>query len=379
MPPGCVSFKSGRAILVHPNIDPATDGGLSDAVNFFAEAALAASSVRAYLSAVYDFHDFMRNNGIHHVQHGVPTPTDLDLAFYLTWRRSKGDAVGTLRSRLSAVAWHYKEHLDVEVTHGPDGGTKPLVARVLKGIARRAVTTKRVRKPVTVPMFGEVYGAFAEANPDVNADDQRVCLGAMAAAIYALLRASEYTAKKVREFDPSSTLLGRDVRFDLDPQGTPIAARLLIRAAKEDRVRATQELTVHSVDSEQCPVRLLFAVASSRRGSPAHPFFEFSDGSYLTRDRLTRRLRVTAEHLGYNGKEWASHSFRSGGAVSMAASTGMSSELLSIAGRWSSDAKQLYLRHLPASVMRDAHRRMSRLNLGDITQASLSTCAARFD
>jgi len=358
--------------------DPAHDGGLSSSVAHFAANALASSTIEQYLRNAWEFHDFMRANGMFCQQLGVPVPSDLDLCYYVTWRHGLGDSAATPRSEVSAIGWHFKEHLDREVTK-EDGRLKPKLGRVLRGVQRMSASTKRTRRPVTVPILNEFLDALGAACPDLCAPDQILYSAAMSIAVYGLLRASEYTAKGTKQFVAGTTLLGQDVTFDLGPDGQPTAARLHIRAAKEDRLRDSQDIVIHAVAGPRCPVKLLWRAARVRTGGPSEPFFGLADGSYLTRDRVTRRLRQAAEQAGYAPGEWASHSFRAGGACSLAASSGMSSELLSICGRWKSNAKELCLHHLPPSVLRDCHARMARLTSRDITASSIAAYDGRFD
>ena len=84
--------------------------------------------------------------------------------------------------------------------------------------------------------------------------------------------------------------------------------------------------------------------------------FTQTDGTYMTRDRITRVLRASLAHLGFDPVLYASHSLRIGGVVS-ASAAGFGIETLKKLGRWASDAVLVYLQ-LPESVLRSAHRGM---------------------
>jgi len=189
----------------------------------------------------------------------MPLATDLDLAFFVTWRHGRGVRAGTLRSDISAVAWHYKLHLDRDPTKQEDGTLVPRLKRVLRGIARDQAATRRVRKPITVPLLHEIEDGLTRGQPGERSHDLKALVAALYLGVFLLLRASEFTTKKVNAFRPSVELLRRDVTFALDSQGRPIRADVLIKAAKEDRRRHTQTVELHAVGGDRCPVARLWA------------------------------------------------------------------------------------------------------------------------
>ena len=310
---------------------------------------------------------------------GTPLPTDLDLSFYAAWRRSRGDRPGTIRSHLSAIAWFYKIHVGVDPTKGEDGLSAPLLKRVLKGIARLHTGKTKVRKPITVPLFKKIAAKFASANPDLSNYDVQAYLTFMSTGIWALLRYSEQGAPRVKGFDPEVHLRRQDVEFEYDHRGFLLSAVLTIKAGKTDVLRQTQRLTLHAIGGQWCPAQRLLDWTNMRRGPVGEPLYKLDDGSYITAARLTNRMRRTLAALGLKGQDWSTHSLRAGGACSLAACSNMSSELLSICGRWSSDCKELYLRHFPASVLREAHRKLARLGDDDIKTQHHATFQARFE
>ena len=334
-----------------------------------------------YLGQAHAYHRWCRDNGIYTSDMGgaIPFPTPEDLSFYIEWRHAQGDVIQTLRGRLSAISWHFEQHLGRDPAKNDDGSTKHLLADVLRGIARdQKGDTTKLRKPITVPLLKEIIDEFESANPDLNYHDRTAYIALSLAGLYGLLRASEQCTKLTKEFDPRVHLLDSDVEFTYNDKGEPTEATLLIKAAKEDRFRHTQHITVHAVGGKYCPVRWLHRWKKMRRGSSATPFYTLSDGSFITRDRLARRLRRTLNATGRTGTEWSTHSLRSGGAISLAASSNMSSEVLAVAGRWRSDARLLYLKHLPKSVLQNAHQAMSKLTTRNITSSHINTFNSRF-
>jgi len=338
--------------------------------------------LKAYTGMAHAYHRWARHNGIFSAKHGgsIPVPTPLDLTFYVEHRHNKGDVVQTLKSRLSAISWHCKQHRQGDPCKNPDGSTIQIMKDIIRGISRdQKGAATRTRKPITVPLAGIIIDNLAAADPGLCAYDQEAYAALILAGIYILLRASEQCTKLVREYDPRIHLLGRDVTFTYDSDGKATEGHLLIKAAKEDLFRDTQILTMHATGGRNCPVRRLHAWATRRTAGPNQPFYTLKDGSYITQDRLTKRLRKTLNYTGRVGKDWATHSLRSGGAISLAASSSMSSEVLALVGRWKSDSKLLYLKHLPSSVLRRAHKQMGRLTTKDITEDNIRTYDNRFE
>ena len=68
------------------------------------------------------------------------------------------------------------------------------------------------------------------------------------------------------------------------------------------------------------------------------PFFQFQNGTFLTRNSICRLLQSTFPTLNVN-----THSFRIGGA-SAASSHGIPDSIIQVLGRWSSDCFRNYIR-----------------------------------
>ena len=231
---------------------------------------------------------------------------------------------------------------------------------------------------MTVPPFLDMEKNFRTANPGMCEHDCQACLTLMSTGIFALLRASEQATAQARSFDPKVVLLKRDVTFDRNADGTLLRACLVIKAAKNDRLRETQTVHVHATGLERCPAERLQVWHDASAAAGDQPLCTLQDGSTVTRDRLARTIRKTLTAMGHpDGSDACTHSLRRG-ACSLAASSGASSELLSIVGRWHSDSKELYLRSLPMSVVADAHRQMLQLSTKDITSRHVGTCEGRF-
>ena len=90
------------------------------------------------------------------------------------------------------------------------------------------------------------------------------------------------------------------------------------------------------------------------RGKSPGPLFKFSDGHYLTRQRLVDALRKALVQSGVDDSKYSGHSFRSGTATT-AASKGFEDCIIKTLGRWCSLAYLDYVK-LPRTRLADYSR-----------------------
>ena len=91
---------------------------------------------------------------------------------------------------------------------------------------------------------------------------------------------------------------------------------------------------------------------------PWDPAFQAFHGDLITRDHVIKFLRVCLKKVGLDSSLFSGHSFRRGGAQSLA-DAGVSDEILKVVGRWRSDAFRLY-RTIPSSRLISLSRLMVR-------------------
>ena len=95
-------------------------------------------------------------------------------------------------------------------------------------------------------------------------------------------------------------------------------------------------------DADLCPVAAVLHYMV-HRGSSDGPFFQFSDGRPLTRERFVAGVRSALQAAGVPPVHYAGHSFRIGAATT-AALCGVQDSLIKTLGRWQSAAYTLYIR-----------------------------------
>ncbi len=132
----------------------------------------------------------------------------------------------------------------------------------------------------------------------------------------------------------------------MDSRDSPSYLEVSIKASKKDVFRKGVTVVLGRMGADVCPVAAILSyMALLKPGAASHPtpFFSFSDGSPLTKERWVRELREALSSAGVKADHYAGHSFRIG-AATMAATQGMLDSLIKTLGRWESAAYTLYIR-----------------------------------
>lgn len=198
---------------------------------------------------------------------------------------------------------------------------------IRKACPHRPQTNKRM--PVTIWVLREF---FRHLRTDVYY--HRMIKTAMITGVYALLRAGEFAAKDALHIP----LLRSDVRF-LDS-----SVVIRIGKSKTDIFRYGVDITLWKDDSETCPyTHLKDLFDNSPLQFPGAPLFQNSDGSPLLYTQLVKATKELAQHCGFKPTMFAGHSFRIGGATTLAL-LGYEAHIIKTLGRWTSLSYQLYTR-----------------------------------
>lgn len=163
-------------------------------------------------------------------------------------------------------------------------------------------------------------------------------------SFFGMLRKSHLLINSQRSIDMSKVLLRSDFQF------YPWGALVTIRWSKtiQFRERVVQLPLPFIPDNPLCPVTAIKRALHFTRQFPpsSHAFIFLScpdlTPSHLSYPMFLRKLRSILQELGLPAKDYASHSFRRGGA-SFAFQAGVPVELIKMLGDWHSDAVLLYL------------------------------------
>lgn len=131
-------------------------------------------------------------------------------------------------------------------------------------------------------------------------------------------------------YDPGEHLSYGDITFNSQTQ--PTVAQVNIKASKTDPFRAGVMIYLGRTNCELCPVTALIAYYTIR-GTEAGPFFQFRDGSPLSREKMVEKLRQSLTEAGVDPTKFARHSFRIG-AASTARANGVQDSMIQTLGWW---------------------------------------------
>ena len=130
--------------------------------------------------------------------------------------------------------------------------------------------------------------------------------------------------------------------ISVDNPASPSVIKVRIKQSKTDPFRKGIDLYVGKTNSDLCLVTAILGYLLSRGNTPG-PLFTYQDGSFLTRERLTRALREALAKAGLDASKYCSHSFRIG-AASTAAAKGLEDSVIKTLGRWRSLAYLEYVK-----------------------------------
>lgn len=210
---------------------------------------------------------------------------------------------------------------------------------LITGIKRVKGQPPSQKRPITSTILLRI-NSHLNMRDSKDASFWAICL----VSFFGMLRKSHLLSNKANEFNPKQHLLRSDFQFHT------WGALMSIRWSKtiQFRERIVQLPLPYIPGSHLCPVtaikRAFFFTVCADPASQAFMWqnLDTMGLELFTYSMFTRKLRSILESLGLPAKEYASHSFRRGGA-SFAFEAGVPIELIKILGDWRSDAVLLYL------------------------------------
>ena len=184
-------------------------------------------------------------------------------------------------------------------------------------------------------------------------------------------RIHELLSRSSEEFDPTSTLLGEDVKISSSMVGGVLvrSVRVHLKAPKEARLRQGITVDLFPTDSFLCPVVAYLKFLSSSPVSvvPGRPVFrDLGARGYTGRAFNADLQHLLAGQVDYSGGKVTSHSFRAGLATEMAR-VGYSDADIMTVGRWHSLA---FLHYIKSD-------RLKRMKVGQVLAKTLLTPGSR--
>ena len=205
--------------------------------------------------------------------------------------------------------------------------------QVREGIARKKRSSNtRIRAPVTTELLGKIRQIL-----DWESVDDKVFFAMACLCTYGMFRLNE-VFEDTALGDPG--LRVRDVTV---VSNSEFHIRV-VQCKTDTRGRgATVELFANG--SPSCPFQAFIVgywwpVGHKR---PKHaPLFAWHDGSVVKRKEFVKKMRAVVTKLGLDPTHYSGHSFRRGGATSLA-TAGVSDATIRELGRWKSLSYQLYV------------------------------------
>jgi hypothetical protein len=354
---------------------PGASSALSQLVttaNQFISAALAGSTRATYSAGVNSYLSFCEH---YHIAASLPIADDhLCLwASHLATRTvelHKKNAVTfkTIKSYASGLASLHTEM-------GYDGwlDSHRLFRRCMKGIKRSlGESSKRLRLPITSSLLDRMMATLA---PSINYSHALFCAAATAGT-YGLLRMGEFCSTPSANAgasvaDHKLLTLSQLTLYDSVNQKVPTEAAHLyptvcyytlgLKTSKTDPFRKGVTVCVaHAVAVRAMLQYLQQHVAISTASAPLFVESRAPEQDSrlvaLSRDSMIGMTRSCIQSLGLDSKDYHGHSYRRGGATSLA-EKGVSDAMIQMQGRWSSNCYKLYV-DLPLHQLLAASRSM---------------------
>ena len=158
-------------------------------------------------------------------------------------------------------------------------------------------------------------------------------------------RIHELLSKESKTFDPTATLLWKDIKLDtVKMEGKDVGViSVFIKSPKTDRIGAGQRIEVFETGNFMCPFKAFKKyMASLKLGQNKNlPVFREKNGECFTGKKLSKCLEEISKELSAKGIKAKNHSFRAG-VPTMMAKLGYTDKEIMAAGRWQSKAYLAY-------------------------------------
>ena len=282
---------------------------------------------------------------------------------FVAWLADKGLAQRTINVYLAGVR-------QCPLTQGVDLPIlrSPLVNLVLEGKKNSETTAKRItgddsRLPMTPTLMKLLK---EEIRCDSIHNQLKLLLWSVATlAFNGGFRIHELLCRRVNTFDPSVSLLGRDIVLKpCKVRGVKVnTLQVLLKSEKKDRIGRSTIVDVYSSGGALCPLKAYMKWrAQNPPVSAKKPAFCDQTGKPLTGKCFNLYLKkYLNKYLGNTKRKISSHSFRSG-LASLMGELGFTDTDIQAVGRWSSRCFEDYLK-LPRTKRLEMAKRIGELNL----------------
>ena len=193
------------------------------------------------------------------------------------------------------------------------------------------------RQPITGTILKHLNSQL-KSNQHLRKPDRAMLSAAFCLAFHGLLWVSEYTAPSDKAFIPRLHATLSDIQWYSQ------YFTLFLKRSKTDQQGKGTMISFCRLTKSTCPYHSMttYIALASPKDPCTTPLFCFSNGRPLTRLRLLKHLRRQLQRAGYHPHRFNTHSFRIGGATSVA-EDGASQATIQHLGRWRSQAYRRYI------------------------------------
>ena len=222
------------------------------------------------------------------------------------------------------------------------------------------------RLPVTMEVMEQIKLRMLRCG--WNLSKKRLVWAVVTMAFSGSFRIHELLSRDPQKFDPSSTLLARDVSSEMVKDGNKWekVIKVFLKSPKERRLKMGLTVDVFPTATYLCPVAAYekYQLSLHQPVSPDGPLFLTSQLTGYTGSSFNQDLReLLKDHVDYSRSKITSHSFRAGLATEMG-KLGYKDEEIKAVGRWSSDAYLHYVKCARLKRMKVAKELASSLLAG---------------
>jgi hypothetical protein len=290
-----------------------------------------------------------------------PPLSQSDLLEYIGWLMGERKVkAGTVNSYLSGI-----RQLHILKGMEPPNIRTGIVRLLLQGkrnmdniVERKEVKVKRL--PITMNVMRLLKEEIRRWNVAL---DQKLLVWAIAAiAFHGAFRIHELLCRIESEYDPDFTLLAEDMKvknMEGAEQGKVLEIKL--KCPKESKVGKAVIIDLFETQGTLCPVKAYERWQRTSKGQKGMPAFRDRLGLPVTGTKMNCWLKqLLGKHVDYNVGKFTGHSFRIGLATTLG-TLGFSTDDIKEAGRWSSNAYEVYMR-LPRRRRQTVARLISKLD-----------------
>ena len=289
------------------------------------------SSKTSYKNKFNIFLKFLQNYNltIYNVQESI-------LIAYVVYRANNNITYATIKHDLFAIQsclfdWSVKIYVS----------SMQVLEKVLHGIKRtKTLNNKNEKLPITLTILKKMFQHLIN-KMDVYTQIYRA---AFAIALFGMLRCGEFT-----NTTQESMMRIRHITFKKDMEMKTYAMKVFLPASKTDIYRQGVTLTIPCTcqQCEICPVHeTLHLIELYKKHSmackPENALFFFPNNHILNRKDVANMLKFLCGEINLEPSKYSGHSFRKGGATSLAVNKAPD-WVIQLLGRWKSSSYKRYI------------------------------------